>query len=364
MDGMAVSSMVSLAAFAGGLLFGAVVQRTHFCTMGAIADLVLFQDWRRMRAWLLAMAVAILGSQALEASGIVDLSGSFYRASDILWLGALLGGLLFGFGMTLTGGCSSRNVVRFGAGNLKSLIVLLVMAVVGYMTMNGLLALPRLVLERIGGIASSDQGVAPWLGLDKTGAIALVVLVGAALLFFCFKDEKFRRSPRDIVAGLVLGVLIPFGWLVTGVLGADDFEPVPLASFSFVAPVSRGLVYLMTFPSMTISFGIAGVGGVLVGAFLAAKWTGDFRVEGFANLSDLSRHLIGAAMMGAGGVLGLGCTIGQGMTGISTLAIGSLMTLAAILVGGVFGVRYLERGSLGAAARALMPGFGVERSSG
>jgi uncharacterized membrane protein YedE/YeeE len=168
MEEMAVTSVVGMTAFAGGLLFGAVVQRTHFCTMGAIADLVLFQDWRRMRAWLLAMGIAILGSQILDFLGYVELSGSLYRASDVLWLGALLGGGLFGFGMTLTGGCSSRNVVRFGAGNLKSLVVLLVMGVVGYMTMNGLLALPRLQLEAIGGIASTDQGLVSGLGLSSS----------------------------------------------------------------------------------------------------------------------------------------------------------------------------------------------------
>ena len=364
MDELAASSLVGFAAFTGGLLFGAVVQRTHFCTMGAIADLVLFSDWRRMRAWLLAMAVAILGSQLLEASGIVDLGGTFYRASDLLWLGALLGGLLFGFGMTLTGGCGSRNVVRLGAGNLKSLIVLLVMGVVGYMTMNGLFALPRVQLEAIGGIESADQGMAAWLGVGGMAGMLLALVIGAALLWFCFKDEKFKHSPKDMVAGLVLGALIPLGWLITGVLGADEFEPVPLASFTFVAPVSRGLIYLMTFPSATISFGIAAVGGVLLGAFLMAKMTGAFRLEGFADLKDLVRHLIGAGMMGMGGVLGLGCTIGQGMTGISTLAIGSFLTLAAIMVGGVFGVRYLERGSLAGAARAFLPNLRAERSGG
>lgn len=364
MDQMPVATMVGLAAFVGGLVFGAVVQRTHFCTMGAIADLVLFGDWRRMRAWLLAIGVAILGSQALEAAGIVDLSGTFYRASDILWLGALLGGGLFGFGMTLTGGCSSRNAVRLGAGNLKSLVVLLVMGVVGYMTMNGLLAWPRLALETVGGVASSDQGLSAWFGFGRIGVVMLAMLIGGALIAFCFKDQKFRRSPKDVTAGLVLGALIPYGWLVTGLLGADDFEPVPLASFSFVAPVSRGLIYLMTYPSVTISFGIAAVGGVLVGAFIAARTAGDFRLEGFASLDDLARHLIGAAMMGFGGVLGLGCTIGQGMTGISTLAVGSLLTLLAIVGGGVFGVRYLEQGSLSAAARAFIPGSRPERSSG
>ena len=364
MDSLAPAGVVGITAFLGGLLFGAVVQRTHFCTMGAIADLVLFQDWRRMRAWLLAMAIAILGSQALEAGGIVDLGGTLYRASDFLWLGALIGGLLFGFGMTLTGGCVSRNVVRLGAGNLKSLFVLLVMGIVAYMTMNGLLALPRLQLEAIGGIASSDQGLPAWFGLGGSGALILTLAIGGALLFFCLKDKKFRTSRKDVVAGLLLGALIPAGWLITGVLGADDFEPVPLASFAFVAPVGRSLIYLMTYPSMAISFGIAAVGGVLIGGFLAARWAGDFRLEGFANLADLIRHLTGAAMMGIGGVLGLGCTIGQGMSGLSTLAASSFLTLAAIMTGGVLGVRYLEQGSLLKATRALLPALQLRRSGG
>ncbi|MGI9420227.1 MAG: YeeE/YedE family protein [Geminicoccaceae bacterium] len=364
MDDFSVNTLVGLAAFASGLVFGAVVQRTHFCTMGAIADLVLFGDGRRMRAWLLAIAVGVLGSQLLDSTGIVDLSGSLYRASDILWAGALLGGLMFGFGMTQTGGCTSRNVVRLGAGNLKSLVVLLVMGVTAYMTMNGFLALARAPLEVIGGIASEDQGAAPLLGLGSTAAFLLALAIATALIAFCFKDKKFRASGKDVTAGLVLGALIPLGWLITGVLGADDFEPEPLASFAFVAPIARGLVYLMTYPAAPISFGIAAVGGVLVGGFVAAQLKGDFRIESFSGQDDLVRHLIGAALMGVGGVLGLGCTIGQGMTGLSTLAIGSVLTTLSIMAGGVLGVRYLERGSLIAAFRSVMPMTGAERSSG
>ncbi|MDH3658620.1 MAG: YeeE/YedE family protein [Alphaproteobacteria bacterium] len=369
MEELSTSSIVGLSAFVAGLVFGAVVQRTHFCTMGALADLVLFGDGRRMRAWLLAIAVAMLGSQALASAGIVDLGNSFYRASDVLWLGALIGGLMFGFGMTQTGGCTSRNVVRLGAGNLKSLVVLLVVAITAYMTMNGLFAIPRLRLEMIGGITSTDQGIAPILGLDGSSALLPALAIAVLLVLFCFKDKKFRTSGKDVTAGLVLGVLIPLGWLVTGVLGADDFEPEPLASFTFVAPIARGLIYLMTYPSASLSFGIAAIGGVLLGALLAARWAQDFRIEGFSGLDDLVRHLIGAALMGVGGVLGVGCTIGQGMTGLSTLAIGSVLTTLSIMAGGVFGVRYLERGSLKAALRALLPlsrpeKAGPERSGG
>ena len=328
MEDLSARTAVASAAFVAGLVFGAVVQRTHFCTMGAIADLTLFGDGRRMRAWLLAIAVGLLGSQALAAAGIVDLSDTFYRASDILWLGALAGGLMFGFGMTLTGGCVSRNLVRLGAGNLKSLVVLLVTSVTAYITMNGFLSLARVRLEDVGGMTSDDQGLAALLGLDGRAAFAVALVIAVAIAAYCFKDRKFRASGKDVTAGLVLGALIPIGWLITGLLGADEFEPEPLASFTFVAPVARSLIYLMTYPAAPISFGIAAVGGVIVGGFLAARLGGDFRLEGFSGQDDLVRHLIGAAMMGVGGVLGLGCTIGQGMTGLSTLALGSVLTTA------------------------------------
>jgi uncharacterized membrane protein YedE/YeeE len=364
MDHLSARTAVALAAFVAGLVFGAVVQRTHFCTMGAIADLTLFGDGRRMRAWLLAIAVGLFGSQALAFAGVIDLSSTPYRTSDILWLGALLGGLMFGFGMTLTGGCASRNLVRLGAGNLKSLIVLLVMAVAAYMTMNGLFSLARVRLEDVSGITTEDQGLATMLGLAGLTVLLFALVIAVALTWLCFKDRKFRASGKDVTAGLVLGALIPIGWLISGLLGADDFEPEPLASFTFVGPVARSLIYLMTYPAAPVSFGIAAVGGVLLGGFIASRATGDFRIEGFSSLDDLIRHLIGAAMMGVGGVLGLGCTVGQGMTGLSTLAFGSVLTTLSIMAGGVLGVRYLERGSLKAALRAVLPIAGAERFRG
>lgn len=364
MEDLSARTAVALAAFIAGIVFGAVVQRTHFCTMGAIADLTLFGDGRRLRAWLLAIAIGLLGSQALNSASLIDLSATVYRASDILWLGALLGGLMFGFGMTLSGGCTSRNIVRLAAGNLKSMVVLLVLAVTAYMTMNGLFALARTRLDVIGSIDSVDQGIATTLGLADPTTFFIACGIAAILGIFCFKDRKFRASRKDVTAGFVLGALIPIGWLITNVLGADDFEPEPLASFTFVGPTARGLIYLMTYPAAPISFGIAAMGGVLVGGFIAARAAGDFRIEGFSGLDDLIRHLIGGALMGVGGVLGLGCTIGQGMTGLSTLALGSVMTTLSIMVGGVLGVRYLERGSLRAALRAILPQAGAERSGG
>jgi hypothetical protein len=174
------------------------------------------------------------------------------------------------------------------------------------------------------------------------------------LLWYCFKDAEFRASPPNIAGGLIIGALIPVGWLITGVVGADDFEPVPLASFTFVAPVGESLMYLMVFTGATINFGIAVVGGIIAGSFLMAMTTNTFRIESFADASDVLRHFGGGALMGVGGVLALGCTIGQGTTGMSTLAAGSMIALASILVGGWFGVKHLEEGTVGGALRAMV----------
>jgi len=362
MDELSVATIVGLGGFAVGLVFGAAVQRTNFCTMGGISDLVLMGDGRRFRAWLLAIAVAIIGSQTLHFAGLIDLNKSIYLTSNLGWLGAIIGGLMFGFGMTQTGGCASRTLVRLGSGNLKSLIVMLVLGIFAYMTLRGLLALPRLQIEttnidlttrglhnqNLGEMAGAAIGVPA--AYARAGVAAFVALL---LLVICFKDAAFRRSPANIVGGLVVGLCAVAGWVVTGILANDEFNPVQLASITFVAPAGDGLQYLMTFTGSTINFGIAVIGGVIVGSFLMAVVTGTFAVESFVDRNDLTRHLGGAMLMGAGGVLALGCTIGQGITGMSTLALGSLLAWLSILGGGYLGIRYLEEGSFGGALRAV-----------
>jgi len=363
MGGLATTTIVGIGGFVVGLVFGATVQRTNFCTMGAISDLVLMGDGGRFRAWVLAIAVAIIGTHALHFSGVIDINKSIYLTSNLGWLGAIIGGAMFGFGMTLAGGCGSKTVVRLGAGNLKSLVAAIVLGIVAYMTLRGLLALIRVQLEaatnidlktrgldnqNIGEIAGSLFG----LPHDTARAIAAVT-VAAAFLVFCFKDAEFRRSPTNIAAGLIIGLIPVAGWVVTGILGADEFNPTALASVTFVAPLGESLQYLMTFTGSTINFGIAVVGGVIVGSFLMAIATGTFQIEGFADSHDLVRHIGGGALMGAGGVLALGCTIGQGITGMSTLALGSVLAWLSIIGGGYLGVKYLEEGSFSGAVRAV-----------
>lgn len=363
MSELATTTIVSLGGFSTGLVFGATVQRTNFCTMGAISDLVLMGDGRRFRAWTLAIAVAIIGTQLLHFSGAVNINKSIYLTSNLGWLGAIIGGIMFGFGMTQAGGCGSKTLVRLGAGNLKSLIVTIVLGIVAYMTLRGLFALARVQVEATTNIELKTRGLdnqnigeiaGGLLGVptDTARVIAAAVLA-AALLIFSVKNEAFRRSPINIIAGIIIGLTAVAGWVVTGILGADEFNPVPLASITFVAPVAESLQYLMTFSGATINFGIAVVGGVIAGSFLMAVATRTFQIEGFSDRGDLLRHLTGGALMGAGGVLALGCTIGQGITGMSTLALGSVVAWLSIIAGGYLGIKYLEEGSLSGAVRAV-----------
>ncbi|MSO92777.1 MAG: YeeE/YedE family protein [Rhodospirillales bacterium] len=364
MDGLSAASILGLGGFVVGLAYGAVVQRTDFCTMGAVSDIVLMGDYRRFRAWLAAIAVALLGTQALSLAGAVDIERSMYLTPRLGWLGAVLGGLLFGFGMTLTGGCISKNIVRLGGGNLKSLVVIMVTGVFAYMAIRGLFAPLRLSLEQASAVDLRQAGIRSQ-GLPailaaavpvppSTLAAVLTVLVAGALAVFCFRDARFRASPVIAAGGVGVGLLVAAGFFVTGVLARDDFEPVRLASLTFVAPAGEALVYLMTFTGAAITFGIAAVAGGIVGGFLVAIARGTFRLETFANVEDTIRHLVGAALMGIGGVLALGCSIGQGVTGVSTLSLQSWIAFASIIIGATLGIKFLEEGSLRGALRALV----------
>lgn len=337
-----------------GLVFGFVVYRTNFCTMGSLSDILSFGDYRRFRSWLLAIAISIFGVQLLHVAGVVDITKSMYLAPGFNWLSNIIGGLMFGFGMAFAGGCTSRNLVRAGGGDLRSLIVLIVIGIFAYMTIGGLIGPLRAELQGatqidLTTLKVDSQGMgglfAHFTGLDSELAVGFITLaLAGGLMAFCFADKGFRSSPVHITAGVVIGLCIIAGWVLTG-LAYDDFgdrvqNPI---SLSFVRPSGDTLEYLMRFTAQMIpSFGVATVLGALAGAFAGAVSMGQFRVATFADPGDTLRNLFGAAMMGVGGVLALGCTIGQGLTGLSTLAIGSLTALIAIIAGGIIGIKSLE----------------------
>ncbi len=363
MEEMSITTLVASAGLFAGIIFGATANKTNFCTMGAVSDIIFMGDANRFRAWMMAIAVAILGSQSLHMAGMVDLGESIYLTSNFGWLGAILGGVLFGYGMTMAGGCGNKTLVRIGGGNLKSIVVAMVMGIFAYMTLRGLIGLARVELEKTNvDLAETSklesqsmvEMVARIMNAETESVrLAVTLVVAGALLIYVFKSAEFRTSSRDMAAGLIIGAMIPAGWYITGVMGFDDFEPTALFSFTFVSPTADSLQYLMTFTGATINFGIATVGGVILGSFLVAKMDGSFQIESFTDKSDMIRHLIGAAMMGIGGILALGCTIGQGLTGMSTLALGSVVALLSILFGAVWGLRALEADSVFGGLKAV-----------
>ena len=337
---------VATLGFMVGIVFGAVVYKTNFCTMGAVSDWINIGSKDRLRAWFLAIGIAILASQFMQHRGMIDLGEAIYLTPNFGWLGHIVGGFLFGVGMTLGSGCGQRTLVRVGGGNLKSLVVLIFLGLTAYMTMRGLLALLRVnVVEKanidLAGAGIADQGIdtliATAFGVENAAAVSWVVAlaIGGGLIVWAFASGTFRRSFDNILAGVVIGLVIPAGWYVTGVMGFDDFDPVRLESYTFIAPTGESLMYLMTFTGSTIDFGIAAVGGVILGSFLYAVISRKFRIETFTDRGDMLRHIAGGIAMGFGGVLALGCTIGQGVTGMSTLALGSLLSLISIIAGSV-----------------------------
>ncbi len=330
-----------------GALFGATVQRTHYCLMGALADLSLFGSRRRLRSWLLAVAVALAGTQLLAVASPFDPGRSLYLRSDLFWLGAVGGGLMFGFGMVLAGGCISRNLVRAGAGSLKAWLVVLLVAVSAYATIAGLLAPVYRLLHGIGSFEPPYAGLGQ-LASGLLGPLAgplLGLLLAALLLSWIFADPRFRRQSPELSAGVVLGALVVAGWWATSLL-ASGGAGWGMASLTFVLPTARSLLYLMAGGGLLPGFGVMLVLGTLLGAFLAARQAGQFRIETFADRTDLGRHALGAVLMGSGGALAGGCTIGQGLSGLSTMSFESALAVAAILLGGLRGVRYLETGRL------------------
>ncbi len=337
-----------------GVVFGYIVFRTNFCTMGSISDIVNFGDYRRFRSWLLATATAIIGATFVEITGVANLGGSLYLTPSFNWLGNILGGLVFGFGMVFAGGCTSRNLVRAGGGDLRSLMVLIVVGIFGYMTIGGLFGPVRVAIFSPATVDLTKYGLdsqrtgdilAALTGLDVTIARNVVLaVVLAAFLGYIFKDKGFRTSPVHIIAGVGIGICVTAGWLLTG-LALDDFADVPvqLASLTYVRPSGDTLDYLMRFTAYaTPNFAVVTTLGALLGGFIGAVVHGKFAIATFADVKDTTRNLFGAALMGIGGVLALGCTVGQAVSGASTMALGSYITFVFIVIGGIAGMKFFE----------------------
>jgi len=357
---------VLLWVFLIAVVMGAVVNKTNFCTMGAVSDWVNMEDKGRLRAWMLAITVAMIGVLTLESMGKISLpSNTFppYRTENFAWLRYLLGGFLFGIGMTLGSGCGNKTFIRIGGGNLKSLVMLIFFAApAAYLMLWGSIGdkgfydvvfgswiNPTIIDLGKFGLRSQDLGaiVGGLTGIKNLTALRLVIgiLIAAGFLYFIFKSSDFRSSRDNILSGVVVGLAVVLGWWITGgSLGNEwkeyaEFQTsvpsrVAVQSYTFISPMGDSVRYLSN-PAkfQNINFGVMALLGVVVGSMLYALISRSFRIEWFANFKDFVNHAIGGLLMGFGGVLSMGCTIGQGVTGFSTLALGSIFAFVAIIAG-------------------------------
>lgn len=363
----AIHYQILLAIFCLAATLGAVVGKTHFCTLGAVSDWVNLGDLRRLRAWLLACAIAIAGLGLLETAQLVQIpADSFpsYRSPNLAWPRHLLGGLMFGAGMVFASGCINKMLVRLGGGNLKSLMVLVIAAGCAYLMMwtgfyasafERWLAPLNLHLHRYGiETQTLDAIISGLLGCEATPLwhLATVFVCALLLLLWILRCAEFRADRDNLLGGATVGLAVLAGWWLTaGSLGqrwldwAQMADPLPsrvaVQSLTFVSPLGDLLRYLMASgnPAL-INFGIVALCGVLAGAWLQAVATRRFRFEWFISFGDFVAHAVGAVLMGIGGVLAMGCTIGQGVTGVSTLALGSFLTFGAIVAGAALALKY------------------------
>ena len=354
----ALQTQVLWSAFAVTIVFGALAQRTNFCTMGAISDIFNMGSWIRMRMWGMAVGVAMIGFYVMAWLGWINPSQTTYSAGKVIWLSALVGGAMFGFGMVLASGCASKTLVRIGEGSLKSLVVFFVMGFAAYATMRGMTALLRSkTVDQVTFEIKAGSAVPAWLsamlGVDPgaTG-LFLALLVGGGLVVWAIFDSDFRSSANNLLAGLGIGAVIVVMWWVIGHLGfvpehPETLEAVYLGTaggrmeaLSFTSPMARTLDWVISFDATkTLTLGVVAVAGVVLGSFAYSLYNRSFQWEGFHGTQDTALHIVGALFMGVGGVTAGGCTVGQGLSGLSTLSVTSMIAVVGIMLGGILGLR-------------------------
>lgn len=369
----AAESMLLWGAFGIALVMGAVVNKTNFCTMGAVSDLVNMGDTGRIRAWLFAIAIALIGVALLEYTGLVNIDDTFppYRAGNLIWAENILGGLLFGIGMTLASGCGNKTLIRIGGGNLKSIVVFAIIGVIAYFMINPFPGSDKTLMSvlfydwirPLSVNVGKSQDLGYLIGGEAAPMARLIIglALGAVLILFAFKSVDFRRSKDNMLGGLIVGLAIVGAWYLSSNIKVDSMDgpislsayydqwdmladseagkpdqgrPLASQSYTFINPIGQTVGYVADgFARSALNFGVMAVLGVIAGSLLWALLSRSFRIEWFSSGRDAFNHIIGATLMGFGGVLAMGCTIGQAVTGVSTLAIGSFLTFGAIFIG-------------------------------
>ena len=344
MEDLPFGAIAALAGLLAGLVLGLAARLGDFCTLGALESALYGADQRRLRLWGVVLAVAILGTFIGDALGLIDISATFYH--QIAWnpLASIFGGLLFGYGMAMAGNCGFGALVRFGGGDLRSLVVVVVMGIFAFVALSGPLAPLRNTLFPQQD-ATGPQGIAVDLG-GVLGLSSLFVagILAAALLMWALAYAPLRTKPAQLAWGVAAGLAVVWSFAATTWVSVEIFGAIQVEGLSFTAPLGRTLIWLMTSTAGGISFSVGSVCGVLIGALAGSIWRGLFRWEACEDPRELGRQVSGAAMMGVGGVVALGCSVGQGISAFATLAWSGPVTLAAIALGAAFGLRQLIGG--------------------
>ena len=337
---------VALVGLFGGVLLGLAARLGRFCTMGAIEDLLYGGSSTRMRMWVLAIGVAVIGGFGLSAIGLMQTESSYYLSIRWMPVASILGGLMFGYGMALAGNCGYGSIARLGGGDLRAFVIVVVMGVSAYVVLSGPLAgLRVMIFPQEDVVNDMPPGLAHLIGAETGLPVNLVGLaIGFLIVLAALANKDFLADKKGIFWSVVVGVAITSGWAGSYWVTSAGFEELPVVSHSFSAPVGESLLYLMTASARVPSFAVGSVAGVALGAFIGSLFKGHFRWEACEDPRELRRQITGAILMGVGAVLALGCTIGQGVTAFSMLAYSAPVTFAAIFAGAAFGLRQLIEG--------------------
>lgn len=345
------SFLLPLAGLISGIILGYIARRNFFCTLSSLEQHWYAGNSNGIRTWALAALCAMVMTQTLVFSGIFEPSDSFYLTPQFGWISAIIGGLCFGFGMAMIGTCGYGALVRLGGGSLKSLMAVLVIGLTALSTQRGLLAYGREGINQNTQIDLSFAGDQSLTSIASTLVgtdISFVVIAMIAIIsgIWIFKDKQFRQYRAGHVSAGIIGLVIASGWIITSLISDASFDPVQIESASFVAPISDTIMQFGVVTGIGPDYGVGMVLGTIAGSAIAAKQADDIRWEACDDARELSRHIIGAAMMGFGGVLALGCTIGQGVSAASLLAVSVPVTMTSIVIGSKMGLSYLLEGSL------------------
>lgn len=335
--------IVALMGATGGILLGLAARLGRFCTLGSIEDFLYGGSDIRLRMWLVAIGVAMIGVHGLMMAGVVPAASVFYLTAAPPLIGAVIGGLMFGYGMALCGNCGYGALARLGGGDLRSFVIVVVMGIAAYVTLSGPLA--HLRIWAFPPVLSEPRGYAIALGgmIGVTPALVGIV-IGTGILGVALTSKTFCRAWQSIGWGAVVGGAIVSGWAGTAWISAHGFGGFPVISHTFAAPVGETILFAMTASGSALSFGVGAVAGVWTGAFIGSLIRGHFRWEACEDPRELRRQIIGAAIMGSGAVIAGGCSVGQGITGFSVLSFGAPLTFLAIFAGAALGLKQLISG--------------------